>query len=68
LQKISKDVLEEIKENIEKKLSTSPEIFGKPLQKSLKGYRRSLRISINFLKLVITNDNMDCRLRELKIE
>jgi len=40
LKKISKDILREIKNNIENKLTTSPEIFGKPLQKSLKGYRR----------------------------
>lgn len=37
-----KDLLT-IKKAIEEKLSTAPEIFGKPLQHSFKGYRR-LRI------------------------
>ena len=29
-----------IKSYVEKKLTTQPEVFGKPLRKSLKGYRR----------------------------
>ena len=29
-----------IKENIERKLAERPEIFGEPLRKSLKGYRK----------------------------
>lgn len=38
--KLSKKVQEQIQRDIEKKLTTMPEIFGKPLRKSLKGYRR----------------------------
>lgn len=40
LKKISPEILREIIKNIEEKLTTRPEIFGKPLQNSLKGYRR----------------------------
>lgn len=38
--KLPKKVQEQIQRDIEKKLTTSPEVFGKPLRKSLKGYRR----------------------------
>ncbi|MBI5754511.1 type II toxin-antitoxin system RelE/ParE family toxin [Candidatus Peregrinibacteria bacterium] len=41
--KLPKIPREQIQKDIEKKLTTMPEIFGKPLRKSLKGYRR-LRI------------------------
>ncbi len=40
LKKISVEVLFKIKKQIELKLTNSPENFGKPLRKSLKGYRR----------------------------
>ena len=43
LQKLSKDELYKIEKDIASRLGTHPEIFGKPLRKSLKGYRR-LRI------------------------
>ena len=36
-------VLDRIQKEISRKLTTKPEIYGKPLRKSLKGYRR-LRI------------------------
>ncbi len=39
----SADVLDRIQKEISRKLTTKPEIYGKPLRKSLKGYRR-LRI------------------------
>ena len=42
LPQLTKSVLERIKKDINKKLRTSPEVFGKPLRKSLKGLR-SLR-------------------------
>lgn len=38
--KLPKKVREQIQKNIEKKLTIAPEAFGKPLRKSLKGYRR----------------------------
>lgn len=38
--KLSSDWKEKIKSAIENKLSEHPEIFGKPLRKSLKGYRK----------------------------
>lgn len=43
IQKISAENRFKIKTSIEKKLTAHPEIFGKPLRKSLKGYRK-LRI------------------------
>lgn len=42
--KLSPEWRVRIKNNIEKKLTTNPEVFGKPLRRSLKGYRK-LRIS-----------------------
>ncbi len=41
--KLSKTNREKIKKSIEIKLTTSPETFGKPLRRSLKG-RRKLRV------------------------
>lgn len=38
--KLSKTARENIKKAVEKKLSTEPEHFGKPLRRSLKGYRK----------------------------
>ena len=38
--KLQKTIKEQIKRAIEKKLTTFPEIFGKPLRNSLQGYRR----------------------------
>ncbi len=38
--RLSKTSKERIKSAIEEKLTTSPEQFGKPLRRSLKGYRR----------------------------
>ena len=38
--KLPKTAQEQIQRDIERKLTTMPEIFGKPLRKSLKGYRR----------------------------
>ncbi len=43
VERIARKDLLIIKKAIEEKLSITPEIFGKPLQHSLKGYRR-LRI------------------------
>ena len=43
LSKVDISIKEKIKKTIEEKLTTHPEVFGKPLRKSLKGYR-SLRI------------------------
>ncbi len=43
LKKVSPEILQNIKKQIEKKLTQSPEKFGKPLKESLRGYRR-LRI------------------------
>ena len=40
LRKIDKKTVLAIQEHIEEKLSTNPDVFGKPLRKSLKGYRR----------------------------
>jgi len=40
LRKLNPAILLKIKRQIEKKLTTNPEVFGKPLRKSLKGYRR----------------------------
>lgn len=41
--KLSKEWKEDIRITIEKKLTTHPEVFGKSLRRSLKGYRK-LRI------------------------
>lgn len=41
--KLSKKVQEQVERDIEKKLTTFPEVFGKPLKQSLKGYK-SLRV------------------------
>jgi mRNA interferase RelE/StbE len=41
--KLPKTTKERVKSAIKQKLETSPEVFGKPLRKSLKGYRK-LRI------------------------
>ena len=38
--KLSQEWRDTIKSSIEKKLTTSPEVFGKPLRHSLKGYRK----------------------------
>lgn len=40
ISKLSSDWKAKIKSAIENKLSEHPEIFGKPLRKSLKGYRK----------------------------
>mgnify|MGYP001571133277 FL=1 len=38
--RLPEKIKEQIQRDIERKLTTVPEIFGKPLRKSLKGYRR----------------------------
>ena len=38
--RLSREWKERIKETIEKKLTVEPETFGKPLRRSLKGYRK----------------------------
>jgi mRNA interferase RelE/StbE len=38
--RLSSDIKKQIKSAIEKKLTTFPEMFGKPLRRSLKGYRK----------------------------
>jgi mRNA interferase RelE/StbE len=38
--RLSKAWREKVREAIENKLSTSPDFFGKPLRRSLKGYRK----------------------------
>lgn len=38
--KLTKTIKTRIKNDIEKKLTAHPEKFGKPLRKSLKGYRK----------------------------
>lgn len=38
--KLPKKIQWQIQKEIERKLITAPEIFGKPLRKSLKGYRK----------------------------
>ncbi|OGG40956.1 hypothetical protein A2118_01720 [Candidatus Kaiserbacteria bacterium GWA2_50_9] len=38
--KLSKSDREQIRHAIETKLTESPEVFGKPLRRSLKGYRK----------------------------
>jgi mRNA interferase RelE/StbE len=37
--KLTKKIKQEVKKSIQRKLTTHPEIFGKPLRKSRKGYR-----------------------------
>ena len=57
--KLAKTNKERIKKAIEDKLTTSPEIFGKPLRKSLNGYRKLrvgdfrviFRIKTKFIKI-----------------
>ena len=44
LKSFPKPDLKRIKRAIEEKLTTKPEVFGKPLRRSLRGYR-SLRIA-----------------------
>ena len=38
--KLPKTIKERIKSAIETKLTTQPEVYGKPLRRSLKGYRK----------------------------
>lgn len=38
--KLSADVRERIKRTIEEKIITYPDVYGKPLRRSLKGYRK----------------------------
>lgn len=38
--KLSREWRDTIRRAIEKKLTTNPEVFGKPLRHSLKGYRK----------------------------
>jgi mRNA interferase RelE/StbE len=38
--RLSKTMKERVRLAIEKKLATHPEVFGKPLRRSLKGYRK----------------------------
>lgn len=52
--KISSDIKERIKKVIESKLTTRPEIFGKPLQSSLYGFR-SLRAGDYRIIFIIEN-------------
>ncbi|MBI2610628.1 type II toxin-antitoxin system RelE/ParE family toxin [Candidatus Kaiserbacteria bacterium] len=40
---LDRSVLQQIHEAIDSKLKTDPDVFGKPLRRSLKGYR-SLRV------------------------
>ena len=40
IEKLSKTTKERVKVAIEEKLTTRPEVFGKPLRESLRGYRR----------------------------
>ncbi len=57
--KLSVEIRNLIKISIEKKLLSSPETFGKPLRKSLKGYRKLrvgdfrviFRIENSFIKI-----------------
>lgn len=46
-----------IKRAIEKRLTTQPQIFGKPLQRSLKGYWK-LRVGDYRVVFKITEDNI----------
>ena len=43
--KLDSSVKQMVRISIEEKLTTQPEVFGKPLRKSLKGYRK-LRIGV----------------------
>jgi len=52
--KLSRDVRERVSNAIREKLMTSPEIFGKPLQHSLKGYRK-LRVGDYRIIFLIRN-------------
>lgn len=40
IRKIPLKIQKEIEKQIREKLTTTPEVFGKPLKKSLKGFRR----------------------------
>lgn len=59
--KISAPVRIRIKKTIEEKLATHPEVYGKPLRRSLKGYRKLrvgdyrviFRIKEKFIKVFI---------------
>lgn len=59
--KLSQEWRDTIKNTIEKKLATSPEVFGKPLRHSLKGYRKLrvgdyrvvFRIERNIVKIFV---------------
>ena len=59
--KLSKDWRDAIKQAIEEKLTIQPEVFGKPLRFSLKGYRKLrvgdyrvvFRIEKKFVKVLV---------------
>ena len=55
--KLSKSDRERIKKAINKKLTTLPEFFGKPLRNSLKGFRK-LRIGNYRVIFIIQNDTV----------
>lgn len=59
--KLSKEWKEKIKKEIEKRLMTHPDLYGKPLRRSLKGYRKLrvgnyriiFKINSNIVKILI---------------
>ncbi len=55
--RLSKSTKIRVKNAIEEKLMTSPEIFGKPLRKSLNGYRKlrvgNYRIIFRIVNLIV---------------
>ena len=57
LERITKRDLIIIRKTIEEKLTVAPEIFGKPLQETLKGHRR-LRVGMYRVIFVIKNNKV----------
>lgn len=68
--KLPKNIKERIKRAIEEKLMTRPEMYGKPLRRSLKGYRKLrvgdyrviFQLAGKIVKIFISHLRSDCGL------
>lgn len=57
--KLSENWKKEIKKAIETKLVTRPEVYGKPLRKSLKGYRK---LRVGDYRVIFRIDNREAKI------
>ena len=57
--RLSIEVKDRIKKDIERKLTIHPEIYGKPLRKSLKGYRK---LRVGDYRIIFRIDEMTVKI------